>query len=737
MWSDEGLKQLASWGISATDAEAAGIYEVANAREEADDAMQPLPALVLPYFTVNGDSATYGDNLPFFRLRYLAEPAAPRSFVKKKPLRYAQPAESGVRAYFPVAGFDWRPILTDTKTEIILTEGEAKGLACCLAGLPCIAFGGVFNWLAGGPNDARILLPELEEFVWRGRNVYIVFDSDAALNPNIQGAEARLVDELMRDRGAKVHVVRLPPGRGGVKVGLDDYLQANGVDRLQKLLMATEPLGAVDAAIMALNRHVCWVERDSQVYDVAARHFLKTEGFTRGSKYSAEKVRRIVTTGKNPGVKEVAVAAEWLTHPLARRYADLLFRPGEGLDVETEHGSPALNAWHGWHEAPGDVTPFLDLTEFLMQNLRGVDKELPLKLIAYKAQHPAEKIPLSLVLVGDQGSGKSLWASCVSAAFAPYGVVLQSDSLTSQFQGWLERSLLAIINEAEAEDITAGYPRLRALISDLDRPMNEKFRVPRQIKSYTFYILTANERAAGAFPIDDRRMIVIGCPAKVAFWPIERYRAVKEWRDAGGGAALMHYLLNYDLKNWQPPREAPLTPEKAMSYQEALSPVQRLADDTVTAQGHTIIMWIDQALTWAHGTIGGPNAAQAKYAQEIIDAYSTVQIRPFYSPDELAMMFPQIAASMYGNKKMKATTSGEISRQLRDAGVPYLECSDDPRGFLWRGRRQQFLVLADRADWREPLPQVEFERLMKEFPRYSDWKAAEKAQVKRRAANEA
>jgi hypothetical protein len=76
-------------------------------------------------------------------------------------------------------------------------------------------------------------LPELDAFKWKGRPVYICFDSDAAHNPQIQAAEARLATELSLRRSAVLHLVRLPNLPDGSKQGVDDYLLAPARMRLR------------------------------------------------------------------------------------------------------------------------------------------------------------------------------------------------------------------------------------------------------------------------------------------------------------------------------------------------------------------------------------------------------------------------------------------------------------------------------------------------------------------------
>jgi len=81
-------------------------------------------------------------------------------------------------------------------------------------------------------------------------------------------------------------------------------------------------------------------------------------------------------------------------------------------------------------------------------------------------------------------------------------------------------------------------------------------------------------------------------------------------------------------------------------------------------------------------------------------------------------MFPAIVQETLGSKYDRSMPSGRISRELRESGIPYLVSADDPRGFHWQGRIRQFLVVAEFDDWREPITQADFERLMANWPQY-------------------
>lgn len=719
------IQDLERSGINAETADKCGLFDVDDASGIYSD-FESVPGVVIPYYHTNGELMTFrrnGEELPFCRVRYLTPPVQRNHNVFAGPpkfQRYGQPGKSGTRAYFcPV--IPWADLMADAEEPVIITEGEKKGIAGCTAGFPTIALGGVFNFT----NNTDDLMPELAEFNWSGRKVFICFDSDAMHNPNILCAEARLVDELQRRRGAECYLIRLPQ-EGDAKVGLDDFLLQYGADAFKGVLKNAPSLGVLDQKVVALNRYIAWIEKDGLVWDRTEQDWIRKDNLINGSKWSAHHhiiPGKATANGRTGEPRKVSVANEWLRHPHAARYGQLLFRPGDDGVVLGDTGQPALNIWKGWQNAePGNVKPFLELTEFLFAGLPAAHRDLPLKLMAYKAQNPHLKIPLALVLLGPQGSGKTMWADTLRLAMAPYSKAVAPSAFVGQFQGWMEKSLLVVVNEAKGQDIETASEELKTLISDSTRDMNEKFRPARQIETFFQFIITSNKRAVGSFSADDRRMVVVNCPApREEAWYLDY---LLPWKEKGGPRHVLDYLLNLDLEGWKPPAHAPKTAEKVMAYQESLTLVQELALEMKHSQESTIKMWLDTAVQWAEVTLAGNNTTGHAAALATMEGIKQLQVRPWYQPRELAMVFPNMAASLVGGKYNRSTTSGQLSRELRDAGVPYLECKESPEGFMWQGQRRQFLVVSDFAEWKEPLAQADFERLMHQWPTYAQVRAA-------------
>ena len=137
----------------------------------------------------------------------------------------------------------------------------------------------------GGPDAPRELAPDLAPVAWRGRAVFIVYDSDLADNPGVAYAEWYAAEALTA-KGATVKVVRLPHLPGGAKCGLDDYLVANGPDAFRGLLAAAvppaRPPGAASTADDALPPDEADDDphRLARVYRAACRAARQVDGKT-------------------------------------------------------------------------------------------------------------------------------------------------------------------------------------------------------------------------------------------------------------------------------------------------------------------------------------------------------------------------------------------------------------------------------------------------------------------------
>jgi len=744
------IADLERSGISLADAEASGIFYVDNAATIFPE-FKALPAVVLPYYhhTDKDENGLLplmfrrgGVEYQFARVRYLRLPPAPKG---TKQQRYDQPWGSGVQAYF-APFLDWQQVFDIPKEPIFITEGEKKAVMACALGYPVIGLGGVSNFRDKGAGNE--LLPILASIPWAGRTVYIVYDSDYKTNPDVRLAADRLAAELSLKRGASVKLIMLPfgpPGPDGKpsKMGLDDFILAHGIDALEELIKTAPDLRKSDAEVLALNDKVAFIESDNVLYDFTTRAYLDKAAFLSGSEFAKLKITQASAQGNK--VKTTSLAAEWMTHEAHRVYRDTCFDPTT-LDrtVQREQGGVALNLWEGLPESsPGDVKPFLDLTEYVFSLLPEQDRDLAIKLLIWKYQNPDKLLGIAITLIGVglQGSGKSLWAKIAKECFGSYGVSIPSSSLESEFNPWLEQCLFVLFDEAEPKYVSSksGSSNLKGYITDADQQLRDLYRKGRQIKNRCMVVLTSNHPEVGNHEEGDRRMFVVSSPAAhpegAAF-----YDRVLDWRDRGGIKHLRHWLLSYDLKGWRPPPRAPMTAEKRMAAAEGRSTIERIGMQMKEAHGNYILSMLDQMRIWADNNETSNNPDRAARAREIGDFILNWPIRPYYTPDELAIMLPEIAVSLGYGRQQGGTVSGQISRDLRKAQITYLLNKDHPEGFLYQGYRQQFLVVSEFDEYKhKPISQADFDRMAGQWPTYGQHRlksgeAARGLQIRRKQA---
>ena len=171
----------------------------------------------LPYFHLNGTPNN------FYRVKFVP----PVIDAEGHKMKYWQPKGSSPHAYIPPL-VDWLAVAKDPAGLLVVTEGEKKAAAACQDGLPCLGFGGVWNWISMLDTGDPLIIPMLDEFDWVNRPVEICPDSDAwgEKGLNILRGFFALAKEFQQ-RKADVQFVILPDLHGR-KAGLDDWLLVPG-----------------------------------------------------------------------------------------------------------------------------------------------------------------------------------------------------------------------------------------------------------------------------------------------------------------------------------------------------------------------------------------------------------------------------------------------------------------------------------------------------------------------------
>ena len=540
---------VARSGLSLEDLRAAAL-SAEQVRRATDGAFE-VPAYRLPYLDARGKDTG------FYRLRLLGHPT----------VRYWQPGGTLPRLYL-APGRDWAAWLSDPALPLYVAEGEKKSARGCRDLGPVVGVGGVWAWRSKKKTKgASLALDDLELVEWKERAVVFVFDSDVAEKLEVQAALRAFAQELL-GRGARPTMIRLPAGPRGAKVGLDDFLEAEGAAAFQAL----EPspvLGRLADELWRLNDELAYVEEAEAIWRVKTERLV-----TRAQLVDVAYANRTVSVVSVEGtVRQASAAKEWLQWPCRRQVRRLTFVPGGPTQLE----DGGLNLWKGWGVEPaaGDVAPWTELLGYLFGPDRAA-REWFERWCAYPLQRPGAKLYTAAVLMSlAHGVGKSLVGMTLGRIYGDAFAVLDQDALASTFNAWAARRCFVLADEVTGADRRRDADKLKNLVTRDLVTVNAKYQPEYTLPDTVNYLFTTNHPDAFVLERADRRFFVheVLEPPR----PPEFYRRYDAWLRAGGPAALFHRLLRLDLAGFDPKAAAPQTEAKTRMADLSLSDLDAFA----------------------------------------------------------------------------------------------------------------------------------------------------------------
>ncbi len=559
----EFKEKLRLSGLEINDAKRLKFKEL-SARECQALGHETRRGIFLPYFTLAGKL-----DPKMYRIRYL-DPPVGFSAAAKKIAKYTQPRNQRPRPYLPPL-VNWAKIARDPGQLLILTEGELKAAKATKEALPTIGLGGVSSWRAG--RRGITFLPELEEFVWAERDVYIIYDSDIIDKPDV-AREARLLADELTSRGANAALVTLPSGDD--KVGLDDFLVVFGKTRLEELL--TQASTFKDGApLWEMNERFCYVRGNvNMVFDVEDKVFVRTRDF---HERHADLQPLVFHTEKS--TTKVARTKAWLEWPHRRNARGVVFDPGKPFPVTREG---MINLWTGFSVEPtkGDVQPW---KLFLKNFFRGDQDKIKWfeQWLAYPFQYPGAKLYSAVFIYGNQGGGKTLLAEIIRRLYGQHFYMASFQDL-GQWTSWLRNVAFVVGNELVGGDRRAHAELIKSWITDPMIRTEAKGENSISVENHVNFMFNSNQPNALLVEGDDRRFFVHESPVVVEHDEADQHmrKSVDPWmRDPAGPAALLHYLLHLDTGSFNPKSRPPVTMEKALVQEASRTDVQQWVADFI------------------------------------------------------------------------------------------------------------------------------------------------------------
>ena len=264
------------------------------------------------------------------------------------------------------------------------------------------------------------------------------------------------------------------------------------------------------------------------------------------------------TTGEDDKPKTVVCIVAWLTDINIRRYDDY-----ECIPPPLPCPSTVFNLWRASPFYGQDINPSSDnwtqsaVDKFLAQvnvlcNNEDDTADYVVKWMAHLIQKPYEK-STHLCFTSIQGTGKSLTFSVLKKIIGggSFESTTPGRDVWGNFNSPLMDNMLIILSEVNhrAEDKKAEA-RFKALITDEEVPVNQKYKALTVMKSYHRFVTLTNEPDPIKLAVDDRRhMLALCSPEKkkdLAYFA--DFDA--EFRSRNSLLTLYSYLNSLDIVEW-------------------------------------------------------------------------------------------------------------------------------------------------------------------------------------------
>lgn len=466
---------------------------------------------------------------------------------------------------------NWRD-LTRGQT-IFICESVIKAANVSMLGFHAIGLNGVAAFSSSKKNVD--LISELKELPWEKLQLkpVIMYDSDHE-KYDITRAYETLANKLsiICHSPAPVYLP-LPRQEDGQDWGFDDARAVLGEEWAKAFLNSDGipiALDEIRQAMHDLNERVAIVENISKVVELESGTLMsqaefKGLNYANWIKFSADG-------------KPVSVAKAWMDWKDRNAVEAMDYLPGEEPMVNRKY-----NTWKGMgaEAKEGDVEPWLDLLNNSIQDK--VALKYLIQWCAYTVQNLGTPGIVTPILVGTQGTGKSLFALTLGAVHGENNFKsIELPMFLNSFNSYWATSTLIAIEEAYSDVKTSRtfMSRFKMYSTSEHISVNAKHTKEYKIKNSINWLITTNHADAIPFEGNDRRFFVAHFDPIVDHYNDSPYwNRYLVWLRGDGPSALYHHLLGVDMEGFDPSKPAIETAYKSVMETAAMSAPELFVKD--------------------------------------------------------------------------------------------------------------------------------------------------------------
>lgn len=521
--------------------------------------------ILMPHYTIAGEDSGYSVG------RIIEPPIRSASF--RTQLGISSPKLLCPGGKIPTPHFSTlNPPLKDT---IYITESRIKADCIAMHGKYAIGVNGVWGW--SSKSSAYRMLPELWELPWNSIKNFIFVPDSNVHKIEVMAAVVQFAG-AMRIRGIDLKLLKLPQDPMGEDWGFDDYAVHHGRKDTSEFLESDPEEVENDeltSMMWKLNEEVVLIRSLSRYANIKKGYLMTYNDLVKGT-YG----NWVVFNEKN---KPVNAAQAWNTWKNRREVEELKYEPGHPRIVENEY----LNLWQGM-AAKRVENPYVDpFIKFMENNISDSDeRKWVIQWLAYPIQNLGAKLASSLVIVGSQGTGKSMLAAGVAGIYgAANSVMITREQLDSSFNSIYATKQFVVIDEmsknSRKDAARSASNKLKTLITEEKILVNKKRDPEYEINNHMNVVMTSNYLDALHLEDGDRRFFICQFnPMVDKKHDAQYWSEMAEWfRNHRND--FYSYLLELDLTDFEPYKPAPKTIAKEEMLLASYTDEQSLAYDLI------------------------------------------------------------------------------------------------------------------------------------------------------------
>jgi putative DNA primase/helicase len=255
---------------------------------------------------------------------------------------------------------------------------------------------------------------------------------------------------------------------------------------------------------------------------------------------------------------------------------NIVFDPTETPSPAASGPTATVNLFSGWKMRPkkGNCLQIRVLLSHLCDGNEEMETWI-LRWLAYPLRNPGAKMETSIIMHGDEGSGKNFFfEKVVKAIYGEYGYVIGNAQLESNFNDWASMKLFMVADEVVTRsELKQMKGKLKYLVSGDTVIVNPKGLPEHSEANQMNFVFLSNELQPLALDKTDRRYLVVWTPPALSK---EFYEGVWDEIKAGGIEAFYHYLVHeLDMGNFNEHTKPIYNEAKDSLIEKSLAPAER------------------------------------------------------------------------------------------------------------------------------------------------------------------